>query len=290
MIISTLVVIILTVLLSITLSSLFKLCIARYRWCKKIEVYPVISRGIALAILVFLLFIITYWKTLPEIKRWKELFTKIDVQTVMLSKVLERDLVTQPIDDFKFNLKADTNKNLCILSYSTEQFPNFNFQIGNRYYLTGMYSEAIKKYKLAIEDLKGLTGEELRNLTLEKFTGDQLRASMLTVLLISPTESEVVNKMSDGEELRKVLAGKISEEELPKIAAKYSLSIDDLKNSKSTLTEKISDPRQFLWPIYNNLAIAYEYIDDERNAKIYAGKCLEINPNVNAAKKILGIE
>ncbi len=122
----------------------------------------------------------------------------------LTNKNIELSLFTTSIDYFKLNLLKNPNEGLCILLYTNKEFPNFNFQLANRYYSVGMYKEAIKKYKLAIEDLQ----------------------------------------------------------ELP-------------------------DSQKYLWKVECNLALAYNAIGNAVEAKEVARKCLEINPDVDAAKKIL---
>ncbi|MFH1856655.1 MAG: tetratricopeptide repeat protein [Candidatus Omnitrophota bacterium] len=78
----------------------------------------------------------------------------------LIDKNLETTLLTQDIDYFKFKLIKNPNGNLCILLYTREQFPELNFQMGNRYYLVGMYGEAVKKYVLAIDEVKQWTDSQ----------------------------------------------------------------------------------------------------------------------------------
>jgi tetratricopeptide (TPR) repeat protein len=73
------------------------------------------------------------------------------------------------------------------------------------------------------------------------------------------------------------------------LAASYKEAIEKYKLAIEELEQLENSQKFIIWKVYCNLALAYNAIGERNKAKEAAKKCLEINPNVDAARKILTV-
>lgn len=170
-----------------------------------------------------------------------------------LDKSIELFLVSADISDFEIYATKNTKQISCILLETNENFPNFYFQLGNRYCFIKTYKDAIKNYILAIDDYNQLTDKQVRGLINKQIGKEDQNYGKIKKIIDTQFNRDSLADLTD-EQLRKIIE------------------------------------KRYIWEIYCNLAIAYHADDNLIKAKEYAKKCLEINPNVDAAKKILELE
>lgn len=205
-----------------------------------------------------------------------------------ITSLTELSLLSTDIDYFSFKL-SDNAPFDCIDLYSREQFPNLNFQLGNRYFKARYYKSAIKEYDLAVKYIESFSGEGLKEFILKKFDSEELR----TMLRGGPL---IYEKAEGNEDIIKKIRGLLdritpNENLINILNGKEEWNCADEPYAKKLITDKlleiISEPKRFLWAVYYNMAISYEAIGNDEEAVKYAEKCSAINLNAEKNNALL---